>query len=112
MNNLTFNIGLNVGTSEPTSQLSRTLTLLNNIGHIVNLRTEIGTYNGMQERTLIADVISHRQSVGNLIKEISHMSTELDQDAIAVEINTIGHLIYRRDWDYEQHPFSNQYFIK
>lgn len=115
MNNLTFNIGLNVGQNEPTNQLSMTINMLLMSFRINDIKIVSGTYEcpkdgTIYERTLIVQATSPSQSIRSIISTIGMISQELSQDAIAVKINNVGHLIYRSDWDNVQPAFDEKYF--
>jgi hypothetical protein len=99
------NIGLNVGSHEPKTQLSNTLKQLANF-ELTNLRIEDdGEYKGDGERTLIAYFEIYYYN--NLFETICWM---LNQEAIAYKLDGEGHIAFNPWYKGEKFPFDQKYF--
>ena len=99
------NIGLNVGSHEPKTQLSNTLKQLANL-ELTNLRIEDdGEYKGNGERTVVAYFEIHYYN--NLFEGISWI---LNQEAIAYKLDGEGHIAFNPWYNGERFPFDQKYF--
>ena len=113
MKQVILNIGLNVGTFEPVNQLTKTLDECTCIGHYTDVKINVGTYQGMTERTLVLtiDYVGSYESVKNVLALISE---NLNQECIAIyntQLNE-GDVIYPLTHQGEKMEFNYKYFIK
>lgn len=113
MKQVILNIGLNVGTIEPMNQLTKTLDECTCIGHYTDVKINVGTYQGMTERTLVLtiDYVGNYESVKNVLALISE---NLNQECIAIyntQLNE-GDVIYPLTHQGDKMKFNSKYFIK
>ena len=109
-----LNIGLNVGTSEPTNQLTDTLKLVESYGIIENVKVVEGVYNGMKERTLVVQVERPTFHLDNsYVMEICRMSMDLKQECIAMHMPSReeGYIAYPVGHEGKRMQFDSKYFI-
>jgi len=98
---MTVNIGLNVGSKEPSDQLEKTLKALPFLYHELHE----GEFEGIKERTVVGIID------GNIdIKLLTEACKTLNQVCIAVKVATVGFMIHHPDTD-ESYSFEEKYFI-
>ena len=120
MSKVVLNIGLNIGTIEPTTQLQNVIIKLAKNDFLVrNIKVVNGHWlqaNGIkiEERTLIAETTS--KFFGRLLKRnVEYLATQLNQDSIAVREYLDGeeldeYLAYNMDWEGDRQEFESEYF--
>ncbi len=110
-----LNIGLNVGKSEPTRQLSQTLKLVS-VLDVKTIKIRRGQWtdenkNIIKERTLVCSV--NNVSIEDLEKVLQIFCSELKQDAISYYNYSVkaGKLVYRLNFEGERYNFDVKQFI-
>ena len=107
MNNLTLNVGLNVGRTKNTIDYKKVLQYIKKMGaNVFNYSIKEGEYNGIQESTLVVETT-------NLSKrQIETLSKEFLQECIAVynKKNDSGELVYSPEFKGEKIEFDVNYF--
>ena len=107
MNNLTLNIGLNIGRTKNTINYKDVLQYIKKMGaNIFNYSIKAGEYNGIQENTLVVEVSNLSK------KQIAHISQTFLQECIAVynKKNESGELVYAPEFRGEKIEFDVSYF--
>lgn len=94
MQQITLNVGLNVGTTEPGDQLNQTLGLLADRCQIEAVKITVGEWNGQRERCAVVTVRQWR--VANPLN-VALLCRELKQDAIAVSFGGDSPVLYMPD---------------
>ena len=115
MNNLTINIGLMVGTIEPTNQLELTRDFISSL--FKNVNYIISNSNWLNEEGIVIEerVAVFSINVGDLKPEAINLlliSTAilLYQDAIAYKLNGEGYLVYNPAFEGELQDFNQEFF--
>ena len=120
MSKVVLNIGLNIGTIEPTTQLQNVIIKLAKNDFLVrNIKIVNGHWlqaNGIkiEERTLVAETTS--KFFGRLLKRsVEYLATHLNQDSIAVreyleDGEVEEYLAYNMDWEGDRQEFESEYF--
>lgn len=110
MSKIIFNIGLNVGTEEPTEQLSNTLKALNNLyeyNDMTNIRVSENFGSWGKERVLVVEFNSIMTSC---IPYLERLCVTLKQDAIAFTFNGNGFIAYNPNYKGKRVKFNADYF--
>ena len=98
MQQITLNIGLNVGRTEPSGILSNALVAVGNLFTVESVAIVAGEWDGVPERCL---VITALKQPFNTLGDYKALCYALSQDAIAVSDGaTIK--VYKRDGSTEQ----------
>ena len=120
MSKVVLNIGLNIGTIEPTTQLQNVIMKLAKSDFLVrNVKIVDGHWlqadgTRVDERTLVVEAIC--PFLGRLLKRnVEYLATQLNQDSIAVrEYLEDGemdeYLAYNMDWEGNRQEFESEYF--
>lgn len=120
MSKVVLNIGLNIGTIEPTTQLQNVIIKLAKSDFLVrNVKIVNGHWlqaDGVkiEERTLVAETTS--KFFGRLLKRsVEYLATHLNQDSIAVreyleDGEVEEYLAYNMDWEGDRQEFESEYF--
>lgn len=115
MNNITLNIGLNIGNVELNSQLSATLLLVAKLPHtlVTSLEIKEGVWQGVTERTVVFRLVS-MNDLAFTKNVIRSLCVGLSQDAIALKYTTkegvTTETVVCKD-EKEAIEFSNDFFI-
>ena len=108
---ITLNIGLNVGTSEPQYQLDNTLTKLANSVTITDVKIAKGTYEGMVERTVVCKALIGSYTIQQVIEVVSWIAENLMQDSIAFMLDGDGYIAFNPNYKGERMAFNKDYFL-
>lgn len=117
MKNLIINIGLTVGTIEPTDQLEKTRNLINELFDFCNINYRVESGQWLNDEGVLIDerVFIVRVNVGSLKKSavellLTSLAILLYQDAIAYKLNGEGHLVYNPAFGGELQDFNQEFF--
>ena len=120
MSKVVLNIGLNIGTIEPATQLQNVIMKLAKNDFIVR---NVKIINGhwlqadgvkIEERTLVVETTS--KFFGRLLKRnVEYVATQLNQDSIAVREYLDyelfeDYLVYNWDWVGDKQEFKSEFF--
>jgi hypothetical protein len=111
--NFKINVGLNNNpfTFEQVNDYLRNVCAINRNIIFTNFSTvpQIGTYNGANEPTLVAEFES-KCSQSEIIREVERLCVVFTQECIAIS-GTFDLLVYPITFNGQRFKFDNQYFI-
>ena len=105
---ITLNIGLNVGNTQPQGQLKKTVHHLINAG-CKYYRIEKGYYQGSKENTVVS--VIHCKNESELITYLQWLCTQLQQECISYQSENCSGLVYPLNFSGEKMKFDSKYFI-
>ena len=108
MKNYTLNIGLE---NNPATWVQIERYFSNNPDYRnINSRVNVGEWDGKPERTLILQFETNLK-ISEVIAVVERLTKKLTQDAIPVQGENFGILIYNENFEGEKYSFDPQYFI-
>ena len=116
MNNLHLNVGLNVGKTEPKTQLSKTMHDLTYLGAIIDLKLVDGVYQPtkddepIKERTISIKIENPSLGAEDVHEMLERLAERLNQDSIAYINNGNARIAFSASYKGEKYEFNPEFF--